>query len=111
MSRSKKDTFLCCLQALKMGILTNPARAKTDLLMFSLLTTIRAVFGCGVMPAGWSTLKWEAFSQVAGIATSKRRSSDICITSCDATVFDVLERQGRSALLPDSVISSILKPT
>ncbi|KAJ1359197.1 hypothetical protein KIN20_017881 [Parelaphostrongylus tenuis] len=40
------------IKALKMGILTNPARAKTDLLMFSLLTTIRAVFGCGVMPAG-----------------------------------------------------------
>ncbi|KAJ1351894.1 hypothetical protein KIN20_008062 [Parelaphostrongylus tenuis] len=47
-------------------------------------------------------------SQVAGIATSKRGAQAFVSHLAMQTVFDVLERQGRSALLPDSVISSIL---
>ncbi|KAJ1354085.1 hypothetical protein KIN20_010900 [Parelaphostrongylus tenuis] len=77
-----------------MGIITNPARPLTDLLMFSLLTTIRGVFGCGVMPAGQSSSR--PFT-VSGFTTLPVEM-----------VFDVLERQGRSALLPDFAISSIL---
>ncbi|KAJ1351888.1 hypothetical protein KIN20_008055 [Parelaphostrongylus tenuis] len=114
-------------KALKMGTLTDPARLITDPLMFAMLTTIRAVFGCGVMPAGQSssrpftvsgftTLPIEMVytemvgisSQVAGIATSKGGAQAFLSHLAMQTVFDVLERQGRSALLPDSVISSIL---
>ncbi|KAJ1359193.1 hypothetical protein KIN20_017877 [Parelaphostrongylus tenuis] len=47
-------------------------------------------------------------SQVAGISTSKGKAQTFVSHLVMQTVFDVLERQGRSALLPDSVISSIL---
>ncbi|KAJ1354260.1 hypothetical protein KIN20_011131 [Parelaphostrongylus tenuis] len=47
-------------------------------------------------------------SQVTGIATSKGGAQAFVSRLVMQTVFDVLERQGRSALLPDFVISSIL---
>ncbi|KAJ1367403.1 hypothetical protein KIN20_028305 [Parelaphostrongylus tenuis] len=111
------------VKALKMSILTNLARSATDLFMFSLLAAISTVLGCGVMPAGQSSFRPftvggfttlpvamvytemnDVSSQVAGIATSKGGAQAFV----SRLVFDVLERQARSALLPDFAISSIL---
>ncbi|KAJ1366438.1 hypothetical protein KIN20_027101 [Parelaphostrongylus tenuis] len=102
------------------------ARYLTGLLMLSLLATISAVFGCGVMPAGQArgvtftvtgfalpvamvyTETSEVFAKVPGIATSETGAKAFVQRLVMQTVFDVLETQGRSALLPDAVISSIL---
>ncbi|KAJ1362492.1 hypothetical protein KIN20_022058 [Parelaphostrongylus tenuis] len=47
-------------------------------------------------------------AQFTSIATSEMGARGIVQRFVMQTVFDVLERQGRSALLPDAVISSIL---
>ncbi|KAJ1366265.1 hypothetical protein KIN20_026880 [Parelaphostrongylus tenuis] len=60
------------------------ARHSAEAFLILLLTTMSTVCGCGVMPAD---------------------QGNEAITKC---VIDVLERQGRSALLPDAVISAIL---
>ncbi|KAJ1362680.1 hypothetical protein KIN20_022329 [Parelaphostrongylus tenuis] len=110
-----------------MNIVTNIARPLTAPFAILLLATISAVFGCGVMPAGQArtrTFTVSGFttlpvamvytdtttvsSQVPGIATTKGGAQAFVSRLVMQTVFDVLERQARSALLPDSVISGIL---
>ncbi|KAJ1350193.1 hypothetical protein KIN20_005926 [Parelaphostrongylus tenuis] len=102
-------------------------RPPTDLLIILLPAIISAVLGCGVMPAGQTSTRTFTFtgfttlpasmaytdmptvsSQVSGIATSKGGAQAFVSRLVMQTVFDVLERQGRSALLPDFVVSSIL---
>ncbi|KAJ1355620.1 hypothetical protein KIN20_013086 [Parelaphostrongylus tenuis] len=94
--------------------------------MISLLATLSIVSGCGVMPAEQSSSR--AFtvrgfslpvamvytrnvgesSRVSGIASDKAGAQAFVERLVMQTVFDVLERQGRSALLSDAVISAIL---
>ncbi|KAJ1365989.1 hypothetical protein KIN20_026498 [Parelaphostrongylus tenuis] len=106
--------------------------------MISLLAIIPTVLGCGVMPAGQvyeyslrqlrdlvaasnRTFTVTGFSlpiamvysstagiQSPGIASSEAGARGFVQRLVMQTVFDVLERQGRSALLPDAVISAIL---
>ncbi|KAJ1345492.1 hypothetical protein KIN20_000039 [Parelaphostrongylus tenuis] len=101
-------------------------RLLTDLFMTSMLATISAVLGCGVLPAGqastrrfmvtgFTTLPVNMVhsgptvpARVPGIATSNASAQRFVQRLVMQTVFDVLERQGRSALLPDAVISGIL---
>ncbi|KAJ1369287.1 hypothetical protein KIN20_030705 [Parelaphostrongylus tenuis] len=102
------------------------ARLMTNPIMISLLVTISAALGCGVMPAGQSRSrpfsvsgfslpvamvysgKTEVLSQVPGIASDKGGAQAFVQRLIMQTVVDVLENQGRSALLPDVVISGIL---
>ncbi|KAJ1360158.1 hypothetical protein KIN20_019071 [Parelaphostrongylus tenuis] len=90
--------------------------------MISLFTTFSTVFGCGVMPAGqmstrtfnvtgFTTLPVNMVytsainaARVPGIATARGFVSRLVMQ----TVLDVLESNGRSAFLPDAVISNIL---
>ncbi|KAJ1355169.1 hypothetical protein KIN20_012477 [Parelaphostrongylus tenuis] len=106
--------------------LSNIAKSPTNLFMISLMTTISTVFGCGVMPAGQgSTINFtvtgftlpvamvystatDVQAQVPGIATTEAGARGFVERLVMQTVFDVLESQGRSALLPDTVISVIL---
>ncbi|KAJ1359065.1 hypothetical protein KIN20_017688 [Parelaphostrongylus tenuis] len=55
------------------------------------------------------TDKSEVFAQVAGISTSKRQAQTFVDQLVMETVIVVLESQGRSALLPEEVISAILR--
>ncbi|KAJ1362681.1 hypothetical protein KIN20_022330 [Parelaphostrongylus tenuis] len=110
-----------------MNISTKVAKPPTVPFVILLPATITAVFGCGVMPAGQArtrTFTVSGFttlpvamvytdmtavsSQVPGIATTKGGAQVFVSRLVMQTVFDVLERQARSALLPDSVISGIL---
>ncbi|KAJ1368463.1 hypothetical protein KIN20_029594 [Parelaphostrongylus tenuis] len=52
--------------------------------------------------------KPEVSNKVSGIATSEAGAKGFVERLVRQTVFDVLESQGRSALLPDAVISGIL---
>ncbi|KAJ1372604.1 hypothetical protein KIN20_034796 [Parelaphostrongylus tenuis] len=110
----------------KMNFLVNLARIPSDPFMITLLATISAVFGCGVMPAGrMSTRNFTVTgftlpvamvystapsvpTQVPGIATSETGAKGFVQRLVMQTVFDVLEIQARSALLPDAIISAIL---
>ncbi|KAJ1348384.1 hypothetical protein KIN20_003678 [Parelaphostrongylus tenuis] len=112
----------------KMNILTNMiGYSISPLFLISFPATISAVFGCGVMPAGqtstrtftvtgFTTLpiamvyagKPDVSNKVSGIATSEAGAKGFVERLVRQTVFDVLESQGRSALLPDAVISGIL---
>ncbi|KAJ1358817.1 hypothetical protein KIN20_017340 [Parelaphostrongylus tenuis] len=95
------------------------------LMILVLITT--TVLGCGVMPPGQASNK--AFTvigfklpvsmvaytgtggipiEVPGIATSKAAARGFIERLVMQTVFDVLEQQGRSALLPDTIISTTL---
>ncbi|KAJ1351973.1 hypothetical protein KIN20_008155 [Parelaphostrongylus tenuis] len=94
--------------------------------MTALLATTSTVFGCGVMPAGQAnsrTFTVTGFTlpvamaytdtpaistQLGGIATSKGRAEAFVSRLVMQTVFDVLESQARSALLPDAMITAIL---
>ncbi|KAJ1357653.1 hypothetical protein KIN20_015838 [Parelaphostrongylus tenuis] len=94
--------------------------------MVFLLAAIRTVFGCGVMPAGQArtvtftvtgftlpvamvyTEEPNVFARVPGIATSEAEAKAFVERLVMQTVFDVLESQGRNALLPDAVIATIL---
>ncbi|KAJ1358844.1 hypothetical protein KIN20_017376 [Parelaphostrongylus tenuis] len=76
------------------------ARLPTNPIMVSLLAAISTVLGCGVMPAGQA--------RVPGIATSEASAKGFVQRLVMQTVFDVLEHQARSALLPDAIISAIL---
>ncbi|KAJ1368699.1 hypothetical protein KIN20_029953 [Parelaphostrongylus tenuis] len=110
-----------------MKVLTNMATLSTLAFVVLLLTIISTVLGCGMMPAiqarsrpftvtGFTTLPVamvystaaDVQSQVPGIAFSKEGAQGFVQRLVMQTVFDVLESQGRSALLPDAVISSIL---
>ncbi|KAJ1360453.1 hypothetical protein KIN20_019425 [Parelaphostrongylus tenuis] len=95
--------------------------------MISLLATISAVLGCGVMPVGQANtgtfnvtglttltvaMVYSAAptiqAQVPGIAFSEGGAQAFVHRLVIQTVIDVLESQARSALLPDAVISGIL---
>ncbi|KAJ1357645.1 hypothetical protein KIN20_015830 [Parelaphostrongylus tenuis] len=94
--------------------------------LISLLATISAVAGCGVMPAGQDrTISFTvtgftlpvamAYTEVPtvsvkvpSIATSEAGAKAFAERLVMQTVFDVLESQGRNALLPEAVISTIL---
>ncbi|KAJ1368852.1 hypothetical protein KIN20_030197 [Parelaphostrongylus tenuis] len=110
-----------------MNIFTDIAKPPTGSFIILLLATISAVFGCGVILAGqqvlelppsaasrlcllrWFTLKKPMVSsQVPGISTSKEGAQAFVSRLVMQTVLDVLERQARSVLLPDFVISGIL---
>ncbi|KAJ1368909.1 hypothetical protein KIN20_030267 [Parelaphostrongylus tenuis] len=102
-------------------------RLDFDHIIISLLVTISIVLGCGVMPPGQASTRTfnvtgfttlpiaMVYSRVADVRT---RISGIGISEAGArgfverivmqTLFDVLERQARSALLPDAIITAIL---
>ncbi|KAJ1359062.1 hypothetical protein KIN20_017684 [Parelaphostrongylus tenuis] len=84
-----------------MSILTNIAKLPTISIVSSLLITISTALGCGVLPAGQAV-------RFPSIATSEAGARGLVQRLVMQTVFDVLERQARSALLPDAVISAIL---
>ncbi|KAJ1372094.1 hypothetical protein KIN20_034155 [Parelaphostrongylus tenuis] len=83
------------------------ARLLGDPFMIPLLATISIVLGCGVLPAGQAR---SATFNVTGLTTMP--VAMVYTTAPDvqprSLVFNVLERQARSALLSDSVISVIL---
>ncbi|KAJ1370467.1 hypothetical protein KIN20_032197 [Parelaphostrongylus tenuis] len=111
----------------KMKSLTIITRFQVGHIIISLLATILTMLGCGVMPpgqastrsfnvTGFTTLPVAmVYSSVADVRT---RVSGIGISEAGArgfverlvmqTLFGVLERQARSALLPDAVITAIL---
>ncbi|KAJ1354934.1 hypothetical protein KIN20_012031 [Parelaphostrongylus tenuis] len=92
------------------------ARVSTDLFIISLLATISAVAGCGVMPAGQARTRpftvrgfslpvamvyagfTEVSAQVSGIARDIGGARAFVQRLVIQTVFDVLEDQARSAL-------------
>ncbi|KAJ1350551.1 hypothetical protein KIN20_006360 [Parelaphostrongylus tenuis] len=94
--------------------------------MVFLLATMRTAFGCGVMPAGQArtvtftvtgftlpvamayTEEPNVLARVPDIATSEAEAKASVERLVMQTVFDVLESQGRNALLPDAVIATIL---
>ncbi|KAJ1361975.1 hypothetical protein KIN20_021373 [Parelaphostrongylus tenuis] len=108
-----------------MVFFTNIARSSIDLFMLSLLASM-SVLGCGVLPAGQGSTRTftvtgfslpvaMAYSEnsavstrFSGIATSEAGAKGFVERLVMQTVFDVLERQARNALLPDVVISTIL---
>ncbi|KAJ1360181.1 hypothetical protein KIN20_019096 [Parelaphostrongylus tenuis] len=93
--------------------------------MISLLVSISTVLGCGVMPAGqasYRTFTVTSFTTLSvsvvyisatnavrfpGIATTEEGAKGFVQRLVMQTIVGVLERQGRSALLPDAVISGI----
>ncbi|KAJ1358000.1 hypothetical protein KIN20_016296 [Parelaphostrongylus tenuis] len=97
---------------------------RTDPTIILLLVTFATTMGCGVMPPGQGrtrTFNVSGFTlpvamvysatpdaRVSGIATDMDQAQGFVSRLVMQTVFDVLERQGRSALLPDAVISGIL---
>ncbi|KAJ1370615.1 hypothetical protein KIN20_032383 [Parelaphostrongylus tenuis] len=109
-------------EALEMDI----PKLPTDLFMILLLASIMTALGCGVVPAGQASSrpftvsgfslpvamvyssKAEVATSVPSIATSQAGATGFVQRLVMKTVFDVLELQGRSALLPDAVISAIL---
>ncbi|KAJ1359085.1 hypothetical protein KIN20_017712 [Parelaphostrongylus tenuis] len=110
-----------------MIILTNKAGPSSAPFMILLLVSISAVFGCGVIPGGQTSTRTFTASGssnlpiiavytdskvvsalVPGIATSKNAVQALAQRFAMQTVVDVLEIEGRRALLPDFVISNIL---
>ncbi|KAJ1351145.1 hypothetical protein KIN20_007098 [Parelaphostrongylus tenuis] len=96
-------------------------------LMILLLVSISTVFGCGVVPGGQTSTRTftaggpsnlpiiavytdnKVISTLfPGIATSKDAVQALAQRFAMQTVVDVLEIEGRRALLPDFVISNIL---
>ncbi|KAJ1353921.1 hypothetical protein KIN20_010699 [Parelaphostrongylus tenuis] len=101
-------------------------RLPNSRFMILLPAFLPIVLGCGVMPAGqarttsftvtgftlpvamvYSTAA-DAPARVPGIATSEAGARGFVERLVMQTVLDVLQSQGRSALLPDAVISAIL---
>ncbi|KAJ1350548.1 hypothetical protein KIN20_006356 [Parelaphostrongylus tenuis] len=94
-----------------MKIFANVVQYPMGSTMVFLLATIRTVSGCGVMPAGQAMAYTEepnVLARVPGIATSEAGAKASVERLVMQTVFDVLESQGRNALLPDAVIATIL---
>ncbi|KAJ1361510.1 hypothetical protein KIN20_020783 [Parelaphostrongylus tenuis] len=110
-----------------MIIHTNKAGPSSAPLMILLLVSISTVLGCGVIPGGQTSIRTFNASgpsnlpiiavytdnQVVstlfpGIATSKDAVQALAQRFAMQTVVDVLEIEGRRALLPDFAISSIL---
>ncbi|KAJ1366493.1 hypothetical protein KIN20_027170, partial [Parelaphostrongylus tenuis] len=96
-------------------------------LLISLAITIAVALGCGVMPQGQAmtrnftvngfkiptamvfTTSPGAFAQLpGGIATTSDGARSIVSRVVMQTIIEVLEQQGRSAGLPDAVVSMIL---
>ncbi|KAJ1348180.1 hypothetical protein KIN20_003426 [Parelaphostrongylus tenuis] len=102
------------------------ARHLTYSLMILLLTVISTTICCGVMPAGQASTRSftvtgftlpvamvysteiSVGARFPGIATSQEVAKMFVQRLVMQTVFDVLESQARSALLPDAVILEIL---
>ncbi|KAJ1370570.1 hypothetical protein KIN20_033124 [Parelaphostrongylus tenuis] len=110
-----------------MIILTNRAGPSNAPFMILLLASIPTVFGCGVIPGGQTSTRTFTASGpsnlpviavytdnnaisalIPGIATSKDAVQAFAQRFAMQTVIDVLEIEGRRALLPDFVISNIL---
>ncbi|KAJ1357215.1 hypothetical protein KIN20_015313 [Parelaphostrongylus tenuis] len=110
-----------------MIILTNKAGPSSAPFMILLLVSISTVFGCGVIPGGQTSTRTFTASgpshlpviavytnaniiatHFPGIATSKEAVQALVQRFAMQTVIDVLEIEGRRALLPDFVISDIL---
>ncbi|KAJ1359887.1 hypothetical protein KIN20_018709 [Parelaphostrongylus tenuis] len=109
-----------------MDIYAKIARHPIGLFMFLLLNTVPTVLGCGVMPPGQARTKsftvtgftlptamvYSGNAAVAarfpGIASNQAGAQGFVQRLVMQTVLDVLERQARSAFLPDAVISTIL---
>ncbi|KAJ1357326.1 hypothetical protein KIN20_015456 [Parelaphostrongylus tenuis] len=105
-------------------------RTSTNMARFSafliLLISISVVLGCGVMPQGQATTRNFTVSgftlpvamvftnaptaptQFPGISTTSNAAKSFVSRLVMQTVTDVLEQQGRSAGLPDVIISNIL---
>ncbi|KAJ1358024.1 hypothetical protein KIN20_016326 [Parelaphostrongylus tenuis] len=114
------------LDDVKMKSCTKVAKLPTDPIVISLLATIFTAFGCGVIPAGQASTRnfvvtgftlpvamvytnMDMISaQHPGIAGSRDGVQAFVSRIVMQTVFDVLESNGRRALLPDAVILSIL---
>ncbi|KAJ1358572.1 hypothetical protein KIN20_017039 [Parelaphostrongylus tenuis] len=98
---------------------------STNIIVIS-ISTITAVFGCGVMPPGQGSTRnfnvtlfslpvFMAFSTAAnapteapGISPTADAAKALVTRLVMQAVNDVLSQQGRAALLPDAVISMIL---
>ncbi|KAJ1348026.1 hypothetical protein KIN20_003238 [Parelaphostrongylus tenuis] len=110
-----------------MIIFTNKTGPSSALFIILLLVSISTVFGCGVIPGGQTSTRTFTASGpsnlpiiavytksnviptvVPGIATSKDAVQALAQRFAMQTVVDVLEIEGRRALLPDFVISNIL---
>ncbi|KAJ1369573.1 hypothetical protein KIN20_031061 [Parelaphostrongylus tenuis] len=107
--------------------LTNKAGPPSASFMILSLVSISTVFGCGVIPGGQTSTRTFTASGPSnlpiiavytdnnvistlfpGIATSKEAVQALAQRFAMQTVVDVLEIEGRRALLPDFVISNIL---
>ncbi|KAJ1359498.1 hypothetical protein KIN20_018255 [Parelaphostrongylus tenuis] len=107
--------------------LTNKAGPSSAPFMILSLVSISTVFGCGVIPGGQTSTRTFTASGPSnlpiiavytdnnvistlfpGIATSKEAVQALAQRFAMQTVIDVLEIEGRRALLPDFVISNIL---
>ncbi|KAJ1354083.1 hypothetical protein KIN20_010897 [Parelaphostrongylus tenuis] len=110
-----------------MIILTNKAGPSSASFMILLVVSISTVFGCGVLPGGQTSTRTFTASGpsnlpviavytdnnavpalIPGIATSAGAVQAFAQHFAMQTVIDVLEIEGRRALLPDFVISNIL---
>ncbi|KAJ1357220.1 hypothetical protein KIN20_015318 [Parelaphostrongylus tenuis] len=110
-----------------MIISTNKAGPSSAPFMISLLVSISSVSGCGVIPGGQTSTRTFTASGtsnlpviavytnnialsalIPGIAISKESVQALAQRFAMQTVIDVLEIEGRRALLPDFVISNIL---
>ncbi|KAJ1362127.1 hypothetical protein KIN20_021553 [Parelaphostrongylus tenuis] len=109
-----------------METVTDADGVVTKYFLILLFATLSIVLGCGVMPAGQGSTRNFAVSgftlpvsmayssatdvqaQVPSIASSEAGAKGFVDRLVKQTVFDVLESQARSALLPDAVISVIL---
>ncbi|KAJ1346039.1 hypothetical protein KIN20_000706 [Parelaphostrongylus tenuis] len=110
-----------------MIILTNKTGSSRAAVMILLLVSISTVFGCGVIPGGQTSTRTftasgpsnlpiiavytnnnQISALIPGIATSKEAVQALAQRFAMQTVVDVLEIEGRRALLPDFVISNIL---
>ncbi|KAJ1369938.1 hypothetical protein KIN20_031552 [Parelaphostrongylus tenuis] len=109
-----------------MVFLANKAGIPTDHFVILLPATISTVFGCGVMPPGQGSTRnftvtgftllspWLTPSQLLSrlkflvLQLARQWLIGFVERLVMQTVFDVLESQARSALLPDAVISAIL---
>ncbi|KAJ1367762.1 hypothetical protein KIN20_028747, partial [Parelaphostrongylus tenuis] len=109
-----------------MNIFKTMPNLLTGLFVILLTAILLIVSGCGVVPAGQASTRTFTVTGftlpvamvhtgdtalralLSNIASSRGAVQALVNRLVMQTVFDVLESQGRSALLPDAVISSIL---
>ncbi|KAJ1369914.1 hypothetical protein KIN20_031518 [Parelaphostrongylus tenuis] len=87
-----------------MNIFTNKAGPSSAPFMILLLVSISTVFGCGVIPGGQTSTRTFTASRPSNLPIIAALAQRFAMQ----TVIDVLEIEGRRALLPDFVISNIL---